>query len=680
MTTQHEKKTQMSDCRASRTGIRCVAPRYGGTTCTYSKSDDNKYCVYHQYMLNYSEDQLKNLTECSGCHHLYYGLNGKQCDTCRTRVKESSPIKKKKGDACKVYECTYYANTEKHTDEMYKDYCVKHQLYAWAQEQNEKGNKVCSNYNRKCKTILPDGHKTKKCTVCLEKEKIKDRARVAKKVAHANEKNKLLNKQGDISDVDVVTKKCCQRCLGEYAMELFIGKDGNEKKECQKCRDKQNIADMKRKDNPQRIISKQEYEKKPETKTMRKEWSEKNPDKRAEIDLRHKAKLRQDPDYHKRLRENAKLYRNNNPEKVAMQSIKQTTTFEGRKYYYQQSAHTRGVKFILTDDQCNKLFYSNCYYCNQKAQNKQMNGIDRYDNDGDYVYNNCVSCCTMCNMIKGEIHGDHFFMQAEHIISGLYITSEFVTYPKVFYDYGGESYSGYVCRVNNKNKKMEQQMLDAMYMTMIENETVEQFAARISNTYDEIDNNKMVFELSRDEFYKIKCLPCYLCGKKMSLTHGNGIDRIDNKLGYLIGNVAPCCATCNYLKRDYNLVEFLEKLYHIYCNYTRKPIIFNRYNIEICVSCMCHFVNKQILSIISEDMTVETCVKKYRTNCESIKLPEKKNNREKISKVARQENNKVRLTEQRTKTDAKYADPNWIKTHAKELGEKKHAKVLASKH
>ncbi len=29
---------------------------------------------------------------------------------------------------------------------------------------------------------------------------------------------------------------------------------------------------------------------------------------------------------------------------------------------------------------------------------------------------------------------------------------------------------------------------------------------------------------------------------------GYGIDRIDRRLGYIVGNCVPCCSSCNYLK------------------------------------------------------------------------------------------------------------------------------------
>lgn len=62
---------------------------------------------------------------------------------------------------------------------------------------------------------------------------------------------------------------------------------------------------------------------------------------------------------------------------------------------------------------------------------------------------------------------------------------------------------------------------------------------------------------------------CYWCGKNPQLPHGNGhipkdlvipvngVDRRDNSLGYVEGNVVSCCATCNEMKMDRAEEEFL---------------------------------------------------------------------------------------------------------------------------
>ena len=38
---------------------------------------------------------------------------------------------------------------------------------------------------------------------------------------------------------------------------------------------------------------------------------------------------------------------------------------------------------------------------------------------------------------------------------------------------------------------------------------------------------------------------CSYCDNKINEL---GIDRIDNKMGYTLNNVVPCCSRCNFMK------------------------------------------------------------------------------------------------------------------------------------
>ena len=44
----------------------------------------------------------------------------------------------------------------------------------------------------------------------------------------------------------------------------------------------------------------------------------------------------------------------------------------------------------------------------------------------------------------------------------------------------------------------------------------------------------------------------------------NGIDRIDNNLGYTEDNVVPCCKVCNYAKRDMSKKDFIHWIWQAY--------------------------------------------------------------------------------------------------------------------
>lgn len=76
----------------------------------------------------------------------------------------------------------------------------------------------------------------------------------------------------------------------------------------------------------------------------------------------------------------------------------------------------------------------------------------------------------------------------------------------------------------------------------------------------------LVFELDREFVTEITKKPCRYCGKTNSLTMKtevydwdyNGIDRLDNSIGYTKDNCVPCCKFCNRAKYQYSEEEFIE--------------------------------------------------------------------------------------------------------------------------
>jgi hypothetical protein len=96
-------------------------------------------------------------------------------------------------------------------------------------------------------------------------------------------------------------------------------------------------------------------------------------------------------------------------------------------------------------------------------------------------------------------------------------------------------------------------------------------------------NKNLSFELDETTFSTIRFGNCYLCGKKTDENHKNGIDRVNNELGYVEGNVQTCCGNCNYMKRDYNLDDFMNKLkeIYIYVNTKGENVVIIDRNVEL---------------------------------------------------------------------------------------------------
>ena len=71
------------------------------------------------------------------------------------------------------------------------------------------------------------------------------------------------------------------------------------------------------------------------------------------------------------------------------------------------------------------------------------------------------------------------------------------------------------------------------------------------------------FEVSKETFHEITQQPCYYCGDHIGYckTEDNwycGIDRKDSALGYIEGNMVPCCSNCNLGKQRLSVEDFIE--------------------------------------------------------------------------------------------------------------------------
>jgi hypothetical protein len=111
------------------------------------------------------------------------------------------------------------------------------------------------------------------------------------------------------------------------------------------------------------------------------------------------------------------------------------------------------------------------------------------------------------------------------------------------------------------------------------NEIKEDEKAAFNNLYQiyihASKRRKLIFRLSKNEFYKLIKSKCFYCkikplqifkaGKRRLIY--NGIDRVDNSKGYIKSNCVSCCKYCNFLKGRKNKDEFLEQL-----KFTKNPM------------------------------------------------------------------------------------------------------------
>lgn len=92
------------------------------------------------------------------------------------------------------------------------------------------------------------------------------------------------------------------------------------------------------------------------------------------------------------------------------------------------------------------------------------------------------------------------------------------------------------------------------------------------------------FELTFEQFDTLIRSPCYYCTHHIDI-EANGIDRVNNSLGYTIANCVPCCWECNRIKSFYHPVFFVEKCRIISTNKVALRDFFEQWMIYYSRSC-----------------------------------------------------------------------------------------------
>jgi hypothetical protein len=79
-------------------------------------------------------------------------------------------------------------------------------------------------------------------------------------------------------------------------------------------------------------------------------------------------------------------------------------------------------------------------------------------------------------------------------------------------------------------------------------------------------NRGIELKLTKEQVIFMSTIVCVYCGE-MNEKGFNGIDRIDNNKGYIIGNVLPCCSVCNFMRQTLDINKFVISCVNIINNY-----------------------------------------------------------------------------------------------------------------
>lgn len=498
---------------------------------------------------------MKTKQRCKGCRKdKDYDLNlFKQCDDCRERAKIMRENKKNKikiDDYCvscvnKKVKTLHLKSKDNLNDvdlgklkvknvDFINDYCKTH--FRDLQARIDVKNKIrrcnqngCHGGEKNLPSIINNEDiNIKRCQDCRTKSNLKDKERRDSR----RENTLLLTELG--SD-----ERLCIKCGDSYKFT-----DENKTQRCIKCKGYSDKVDKKRRATPEYKVKQQLrdriYYYFSGGKEKKYNYKKINHDRLLDMERARKLRLRLEDEeaYLKKNAEQARKYRQSNNWKEYYKHY--TSTIKYRLDFYKKRSKKKNIVFELTDEQFKNYCEDICFYCKEPPKKDKFNGIDRCNNDLGYTVENCVTACTMCNMMKAGLTKEVFILKAIHIICYMFGLSffdnknDYLQFPGCFNNYKGCSYSDYKTRANKKN----------------------------DNSEDEFE-----FNLSLDEFIEITENDCFYCGKESCDEHGNGVDRINNDIGYTLDNCESCCGDCNFMKKDYNIDDFIHKLSQIYSNH-----------------------------------------------------------------------------------------------------------------
>jgi hypothetical protein len=511
------------------------------------------------------------------------------CEECRDRGIKNRQEAKESAVLCAKNGCKFKKSENK--------YCGKHQANHFKDETESMGLKICKQYLRGCRSQNDMTYKFSACQGCLQKEREKDH-----------------KKRGIIIEVKEEGKKACSTCCKVFSMDSFQGLHG-ETSTCKICREANKRADEKRDAEHVKELARKNAEK-PERKAVKLAWKEANYEKVAKYWMDARIRLIENnlEGYLKKNADNAKNWREANPEKCEKINKEKNNNINYHFVTYKNSAENKRLNFQLTKGDFMEMVEKECYYCGI-IQDKGFNGIDRLDSSEGYIMSNCVSCCQMCNYMKGSLGPTIFMNRIEHIMTNLKLFQGKL-HPEDFKDVVNVKYSKYKTRANEKG---------------------------------------IVFVFSESEFNEKIKEQCYLCGKLPSQLHTNGLDRVDNDKGYSESNVESCCGNCNMLKINYTYDSFIEKC----------KLICEK-NIEIYYP-----VEKQKPKIIFKTKQIEKNIKDKNEQDKSRNTPSNK-----LSIDEKREKERLKKQKQRQALRERHGDEEYKKMRAEEIANTRRNKKL----
>lgn len=240
------------------------------------------------------------------------------------------------------------------------------------------------------------------------------------------------------------------------------------------------------------------------------------------------------------------------------------------------NARENEQEWKLTDIEAFELCIANCTYCGfTPGWPETRNGIDRVDNNIGYEKNNSVACCFTCNSAKLTSTLDDFKQLAINIYNNFILINNNI--------------DGYIsnliikiqlkCELDKKDIKIihgNRTELGNKYPDHYNRFSRErekcsfaQYTLKQIKQKAKFRKNGTGIEWKLNDVYAFElCLSnCFYCDKPANWPDKrNGIDRVNNNIGYEINNCVPCCFECNAAKNNLTMDEFKDWIIRLYNN------------------------------------------------------------------------------------------------------------------
>lgn len=388
-------------------------------------------------------------------------------------------------------------------------YCKKHVLDGVREEILERGGRVCTlifqNAGRGCLRELPEGTQHKTCDQCRALAKAGFDQSTEKKREEATKEVARLEAEGIVKKMCMNPKCCGVKDPSEFVFEGNGDRDGW----CTECREKRQEREKKlpggkRKRTEADRETARAYEQTPARKAAKLAFKEANPERVAQYS-----------------RDSRERHRAADPEgflrKGAAQQMHQRN--RSRKIFTEDGDDD--VNLIDSATLIEKMD-SVCFFCGEEDTVERPLGIARMDLNLTWSEDNCVPICAICSPIRRRVDARTFIARCVYLqeiadggASAWFPAELFGEFP-----YGGQ-FGVYTASAKTKG---------------------------------------ISFELTKDQFEAAVDQPCYICNRRSKEGHKNGLDRVDNNVGYTVGNVRAACGDCNYMKGELSVDVFKAKV------------------------------------------------------------------------------------------------------------------------